>query len=34
MGHSRGAIIASLLASTVPERVERLVLLDGVAPGQ
>ena len=33
MGHSRGAIIASLLASTVPERVERLVLLDGVAPG-
>jgi len=32
MGHSRGAIISSLLASVVPARVERLVLLDGVAP--
>ena len=32
MGHSRGAIISSLLASVVPERVEHLVLLDGVAP--
>lgn len=32
VGHSRGAIISSLLASVVPERVQRLVLLDGVAP--
>jgi len=32
MGHSRGAIISSLLASAAPERVERLVLLDGVVP--
>jgi len=32
MGHSRGAIIATLLAATFPERVDRLVLLDGMAP--
>ena len=32
MGHSRGAIISTLLASAIPERVERLVLLDGVVP--
>ncbi len=32
MGHSRGAVISSLLASVIPERVERLVLLDGLAP--
>ncbi len=32
MGHSRGAFIASLLAGACPERVRRLVLLDGVAP--
>ena len=32
LGHSRGAVISSLLASVIPERVERLVLLDGVAP--
>jgi pimeloyl-ACP methyl ester carboxylesterase len=32
LGHSRGAAISSLLASVIPERVERLVLLDGVAP--
>tara|TARA_R110001592_G_scaffold38609_1_gene127272 strand:+ start:122767 stop:123618 length:852 start_codon:yes stop_codon:yes gene_type:complete len=32
MGHSRGAIISCLLASVVPERIERLVLLDGVLP--
>ena len=32
MGHSRGAIISSLLASAIPERVERLVLLDAVVP--
>ena len=31
-GHSRGAIIAALLASTCPERVPRLVLLDAVSP--
>ncbi|MCB1702852.1 MAG: alpha/beta hydrolase [Halioglobus sp.] len=32
MGHSRGAIIATVLASAIPDRVERLVLLDGVVP--
>jgi len=32
LGHSRGAIIATLLASTFPERVNHLVLLDTVSP--
>ncbi len=32
MGHSRGAIISCLLTSALPERVERLVLLDAVLP--
>ncbi len=32
MGHSRGAMIAALLASVIPERVDKLVLLDGIAP--
>ncbi len=32
LGHSRGAIIATLLASSFPERVHHLVLLDAVAP--
>lgn len=32
MGHSRGAIISTLFASSLPERVERLVLLDAVLP--
>lgn len=32
MGHSRGAIIASLLASAYPERVQSLILLDAVSP--
>jgi len=32
LGHSRGAIIATLLASTFPERVRHLVLLDAVSP--
>ncbi len=32
LGHSRGAIIAALLAASLPERVESLVLLDGLAP--
>jgi pimeloyl-ACP methyl ester carboxylesterase len=32
LGHSRGAIISTLLASTFPERVQRLVLLDAVMP--
>lgn len=32
LGHSRGAIIAALLASSFPERVNHLVLLDAVAP--
>ncbi len=33
LGHSMGAGIASLLAATLGDRVERLVLLDGLAPG-
>jgi pimeloyl-ACP methyl ester carboxylesterase len=32
MGHSRGAMISCLLASSLPERVDRLVLLDAVMP--
>lgn len=32
VGHSRGAIIASLLASAFPERVRGLVLLDALSP--
>ena len=32
MGHSRGAIIASLLASAFPERVRALALLDALSP--
>ena len=32
MGHSRGAIIASLLASAMPERVKHLILLDAILP--
>ena len=32
VGHSRGAVIASLLASVLADRVERLVLLDGLLP--
>ncbi|MCB1690802.1 MAG: alpha/beta hydrolase [Halioglobus sp.] len=32
IGHSRGAIISTLLASAFPERVGRLVLLDAVVP--
>lgn len=32
MGHSRGAIIATLFAATFPEQVTRLVLLDGSVP--
>ena len=32
MGHSRGAVIASLLAAAMPERVRRLVMLDAVGP--
>tara|TARA_B110000503_G_scaffold20252_1_gene30342 strand:- start:7927 stop:8814 length:888 start_codon:yes stop_codon:yes gene_type:complete len=33
VGHSRGAIISTLLASAFPERVQNLVLLDAVMPG-
>jgi pimeloyl-ACP methyl ester carboxylesterase len=32
VGHSRGAIISTLLASAFPERVRHLVLLDAVVP--
>ncbi|WP_110674323.1 alpha/beta fold hydrolase [Salinicola sp. RZ23] len=32
LGHSMGAGVASLLAAALPERVARLVLLDGLAP--
>lgn len=32
LGHSRGAIISTLLASAFPERIRRLVLLDAVVP--
>lgn len=32
LGHSRGAIISTLLASAVPERILSLSLLDGVVP--
>lgn len=32
LGHSRGAVIGTLLASAVPQRVRRLVLLDAVLP--
>lgn len=32
IGHSRGAIISTLLASAFPERVGKLVLLDAVVP--
>ena len=31
IGHSRGAMVSCLFASSLPERVERLVLLDGLA---
>ena len=32
MGHSRGAIISTILASAMPERINHLVLLDAVTP--
>ncbi len=32
IGHSRGAIISTLIACAFPERVRRLVMLDAVAP--
>jgi pimeloyl-ACP methyl ester carboxylesterase len=32
LGHSRGAIIATLLASSFPEKIKHLVLLDAIAP--
>jgi pimeloyl-ACP methyl ester carboxylesterase len=32
LGHSRGATMSTLLASSLPARVRRLVLLDGIAP--
>ncbi|MCB1703294.1 MAG: alpha/beta fold hydrolase [Halioglobus sp.] len=33
IGHSRGAIISTLLASAFPERIRHLVLLDAIVPG-
>jgi pimeloyl-ACP methyl ester carboxylesterase len=32
LGHSLGGIVATLLASALPERIERLALIDGVVP--
>jgi pimeloyl-ACP methyl ester carboxylesterase len=32
LAHSRGALIATLLAATMPERIARVVLLDGIWP--
>jgi pimeloyl-ACP methyl ester carboxylesterase len=32
LGHSRGAIIATLVASAFPEKIKHLVLLDAIAP--
>lgn len=32
LGHSLGGIVATLLASAMPERIERLALIDGVVP--
>lgn len=32
LGHSMGAIVAVLLAASMPERVERLALIDGLTP--
>lgn len=32
LGHSRGAIVASLFAATFPEKITRLILLDGLLP--
>ncbi|MCQ4347356.1 alpha/beta hydrolase [Pseudomonas stutzeri] len=32
LGHSLGAIVATLLAAAVPERIERLALIDGMFP--
>jgi pimeloyl-ACP methyl ester carboxylesterase len=32
LGHSLGAIVATLLAGAVPERIERLALIDGMFP--
>ncbi|CAI3787691.1 2-succinyl-6-hydroxy-2, 4-cyclohexadiene-1-carboxylate synthase [Pseudomonas sp. MM227] len=32
LGHSLGGIVATLLASALPERIERLALIDGVIP--
>ena len=32
LGHSMGAIVAVLLAGAMPERIERLALIDGVVP--
>lgn len=32
IGHSRGAMLASMLAASVPERICQLILLDGIMP--
>jgi pimeloyl-ACP methyl ester carboxylesterase len=33
VGHSMGGVIATLVASAVPERVQSLVMIDSVGPG-
>nr|WP_246386504.1 alpha/beta fold hydrolase [Litorivivens lipolytica] len=33
LGHSRGAMMSMLLAASCPERVQRLICLDGLVPG-
>jgi len=32
MGHSRGAMVSTVFAGTFPEKIERIVLIDAVAP--
>lgn len=32
LGHSLGAIVSTLVAGAVPERIERVVLIDGIVP--
>jgi pimeloyl-ACP methyl ester carboxylesterase len=34
LGHSLGAIVSTLVAGAVPERIERVVMIDGIVPPQ